>query len=259
MKTSQEWCDYFESNKQNLLPIPWDRFAYNPSELLSVAPSIREFQKGESSEGHCLMAAARSFAKELGDPQFITATQLFIAEEQRHARELGKFLKLASIPLATRNGTDTAFRFLRRLGGLEIAVGVLVTAELIAQVYYPALKEASSNKILRSICTQIIQDEEQHIHFQTARLALLRQHRSKFYLKFAQWIHHVLFFATLLIVWRNHKTVFKLAKFTFRSYWQSCWHYFERAEKLMDPAAHFSHPETSKMPSYAETSALSKA
>jgi hypothetical protein len=256
MKTSKEWCHYFESNEQNLIPIPWSENDTHDLELISG--SIREFQKGESSEGHHLFSAARRFSNQVGDPHFLTATKFFIAEEQRHARELGKLLKLAKIPLANQTWPDTTFRFLRRLGGLEISIGVLVTAEIIAQTYYTALKKASSNRILRAICTQIEFDEEQHIHFQTGRLALLRRRRSPLYLRWVSWIHHVLFFATVFIVWFNHKTVFKRAQYDFRKFWQSCWHYFERAEKLMNPAVHFNSQLLPKGSFFEESHALVK-
>ena len=89
-------------------------------------------------------------------------------------------MDLNRIPRVRRGWTDSVFRWLRNVvGTLEISIGVLVTAEIIAKVYYPALREASGSVVLRAICDQIIRDERKHVEFQTEQLAGLRIGRSR--------------------------------------------------------------------------------
>src|SRR5688572_22388445 len=92
LKTSEEWLAYFRSNQTQLHPIPWDHDAMLiERERTDVAHSIRIFQLGESSEGRHFMKAAREYARSSGDTSYPDALRLFIAEEQRHARDLARF------------------------------------------------------------------------------------------------------------------------------------------------------------------------
>ena len=139
---------------------------------------MQEFQLGESSEGRHLMTRAIRHAADTGDVDYIPALRLFIAEEHRHARDLGRVLDLAGIPRVGRTWPDTVFRWLRKGAGLELSIAVLVTAEIIAKVYYAALREATHAPVLRRLCDQILADEVQHVRFQAERVAILRRGKS---------------------------------------------------------------------------------
>src|SRR5258706_385192 len=92
-----------------------------------------------------------------GDYEYIEAIRLFIAEEQRHARDLAHFLQINEIPLVKTTFTDGVFRRLRQiLGNLEISIAVLITAEIIAIVYYTALRDATNSQVLQTLCKQIL-------------------------------------------------------------------------------------------------------
>ncbi|WP_164672387.1 hypothetical protein [Bacillus velezensis] len=47
---------------------------------------------------------------------------------------------------------------------------MLLTAEVIAAVYYDALKNVTGSVCLQSICGQILIDEKQHFEFQAETL-----------------------------------------------------------------------------------------
>src|SRR5690348_12246860 len=114
MRTSKQWADYFETNARSLLEIPWHEGAeLTAEEIAAVSQSVKEFQAGESSEGRHLFRAAQEYANCTGDMPYLTALRLFIAEEQRHARDLGRFLKINGIPLVRTTFTDRVFRHLR--------------------------------------------------------------------------------------------------------------------------------------------------
>src|SRR5262249_41548303 len=98
-------------------------------ERANVAESIQQFQLGENSEGRAFLQRGEEHARRAGDPWFVPALSLFIAEEQRHAAWLGRFLDRERIPHLKRHWVDGVFRGLRKLAGLEVCVTVLVTAE----------------------------------------------------------------------------------------------------------------------------------
>src|SRR6185369_13226122 len=157
MLTSLEWRKYYEENARSLLEIPWNiGRELTDEEQKAITSSVQDFQAGESSEGRHLFEYAKAYARQTGDHEYVDAIKLFIAEEQRHARDLARFLQINAIPLVKTTFTDRVFRSLRQvLGGLEISIGVLVTAEIIAKVYYAALKDATNSVVLQTLCKQI--------------------------------------------------------------------------------------------------------
>src|SRR5262249_44099125 len=89
-RTSQQWVDYFQSNAASLLAIPWEAGAdLCGAERKAIASSVQEFQIGESSDGLRFIQSAEAYAAKTGDTAYVTALGLFIAEEQRHGRDLG--------------------------------------------------------------------------------------------------------------------------------------------------------------------------
>src|SRR5688572_26656258 len=100
MRTSLEWRKYYEENALALLEIPWSMgHELTDEEQIAITSSVQDFQAGESSEGRHLFQYAKTHAKQTGDNEYIEAIRLFIAEEQRHARDLAHFLQINGIPL----------------------------------------------------------------------------------------------------------------------------------------------------------------
>lgn len=233
-KTSSEWLEYFQFNRQHLLPINWERREHlNDIEKANISSSIQSFQLGESSEGTNLLKAARAYAAGSGDTVYVEALKLFIAEEQRHAADLGRFMKQQGIALAKRHWTDSIFRKLRKLANLELAIVVLLTAEIIALVYYDALGKATRSLVLKQLCQQILHDENHHVCFQSQQLRKLRQHRSDWQLACLELLQRWFFGATLLVVWLDHKKVFCAGGYTLNGFFQSAWMEFDRAIAIM--------------------------
>lgn len=231
MLSSNEWRLYYEENARSLLDIPWDCGPeLTAEEVAAIAQSLKEFQAGESSEGKHLFRHSQEYARRTGDHQYVEAIRLFIAEEQRHARDLGRFLILNGIPLVRTTFTDRVFRGLRHLlGGLEISVGVLITAEIIAKVYYAALQRATQSVILQRLCDQILRDELKHVAFQSEQLARLRQHRGWMGMACTLGLQRFLYFGTVLVVWLFHRKVIRRGGLSFVAWWRSCWSEFNSA------------------------------
>ena len=231
MRTSAEWLRYFEQNRQSLLEIPWHAGPeLTVQERLGLGRSLQEFQRGESSEGRHFLRYAEQYAAKTGDRDYVSALRLFIAEEQRHARDLGRFLALNGIPLIQSTLPDRVFRILRHLlGTLEVSVAVLITAEIIAEVYYAALGAATDSVILKRLCEQILRDEASHVEFQAEQLANLRARRGQLLYRLTVNAQQLLFLGTCLVVWVVHRRAFEAGGQSFRRFWRSAWFHFERA------------------------------
>jgi hypothetical protein len=234
MQTSLEWQKYFEENAHSLLPIPWDiGQELSDEEQKAVASSVQDFQAGESSEGRHLFQYAKTYAGQTGDYEYVEAIRLFIAEEQRHARDLAHFLQINEIPLVRTTFTDGVFRRLRQLlGNLETSIAVLITAEIIAKVYYMALRDATNSQILKTLCKQILQDEVRHVEFQSERLGILRVKRSWLLLTVTNCLQRFLFWGTCLVVWKFHGKVFRRGGYSFVEFWNYCWKEFDEAFEI---------------------------
>ena len=231
MQTSGEWRSYFEQNALSLMEIPWEVGAdLTAEERGAISRSLQEFQAGESSEGKHLMQYSRQYAERTGDRDYLAAIRLFIAEEQRHGRDLGRFLALHDIPLVTTTFTDRVFRRLRNLvGGLEVSVAVLVTAEIIAKVYYAVLREATRSAILRLLCEQILRDEVRHVAFQCEQLRKLRSGRRWLGRKLTDVLQRFLFFGTVPVVWLVHRQAIRRGGLSAAGWWNACWREFREA------------------------------
>jgi hypothetical protein len=231
MPTSGDWKAYFESHSRELMTIPWDVGGdLVAAEASTIRRSVQEFQRGESSEGHHLIENARRYAERTGDADYVAAIRLFIAEEQRHARDLARVLTLNNIPLIKGTFTDRVFRSLRHLfASLEVSVGVLITAEIIAKVYYLGLRGATRSAVLGRLCDQILVDEVKHVEFQAEQLQRMRARRGKIAMTFTLAAQRFLFLGTVLVVWVFHRATLVRGGMTLRTWWNTCWQEFVAA------------------------------
>ena len=243
MRSSTEWLLHFETNRRALIPIPWDDAdRFSPVELKALGRSLAEFQRGESSEGRHLIRYAEVYARRSGDLAYPKAIRLFIAEEQRHARDLARFLELNGVPLMAATFSDAIFRRLRNvLGTLEVSIAVLILAELIAQVYYDAVRRATRLPILTRLCEQILRDEADHVRFQAEQLGRLRAERSPVGWRMTMAAQRLLFATTCAVVWIVHRPALRLGGYTLDLFWTAAWARFDAAFLLSSRAAVLTH------------------
>jgi len=223
-RTNQEWVDYFRWNGTVAMRIPWHLGAdLHDDERALIARSIAIFQLGESGEGRHLFQYARAWAQRSGDEFYCEAARLHIAEEGRHSAVLRRFMNLNDIGALKAGSSNAIFKTLRNaLGSLEISIAVLVSAELIAKVYYPALHMATQSEVLRALCDQIHREEIAHVEFQTEQLARLRLERSDFLSGATRFLHRLLYYPTVWTVWMSHRRVLKVGGLTFATFWSHC-------------------------------------
>lgn len=204
--TTMNWIRHFEKRP----PLKLDVFNgehISKVEHGRIAYSIAQFQRGESSEAADYLEKSRRFAFETDHPTFFWESRLFVIEENFHSKLLGAFMAQMGIGRAGGSWTDVVFRWLRSLGDIGWSSRVLLTAELLAQVYYPALKEATKSGMLAAICERIIEDEEYHILFQTERIAFVLQNRSRLSRTVQSLAGLGLFVGTAVVVWFEHRPV----------------------------------------------------
>jgi len=234
--SSQRWVEYFRRNAASLMVIPWELgITLSPQERKAIESSVPEFQLGESSDGLRFIEMAELYALQGGDVEYVRALKLFIREEQRHGRELGKVLDLAGIPRISHSWSDAIFRWMRHRCGLGMSIAVLVTAEIIAKVYYIAVQQATDSAPLGRLCDQILQDEVEHIYFQCERLAILRRHWPGILLKLVHAWHWGFMAGTCVVVWRKHRLVLRRGRFGFFGFCRHVFRELRHAVGIMDP------------------------
>jgi len=237
--SSARWRDYYMKNAGNLLPLPWERGAeLTDAERQAFLPSLQDFQLGENSEGRHLLRRGAEWAHYNGDHDYPEALRLFVKEEQRHARDLGRFLKLAGVPLLERSWLDGVFRRLRRLAGLELAITVLLIAETVGKVYYTVLLRSTGSILLRRLCVQLLRDEIQHMRFHAERLALLRRRLPPWRPLWCRVRHRALFAGACLALWTRHRRAFRAGGMPFRAFRRRCRQEMNRVMRLADPSSY---------------------
>jgi hypothetical protein len=205
----QNWIRIFDENAALPDSILWDENRkLTPREKQIIYDSIRQFQRGESGEGKYIYQEAKRYVKKCGDDSYLTALKLFIHEEHRHANYLARFMEMQEIPKIKDHWVDGIFRWLRHHGNLEVVITVLVTAEIVAAVYYKALARATSSQCLKDICERILHDEDLHIYFQSYALNRIQYKRNPILNAYMYLNHYILLVGTIPVVWHFHKKVF---------------------------------------------------
>jgi hypothetical protein len=207
-----------------------------PHEKELLAPSLRECQQGEGLEGGHFFRCVKAYGRRTGDWDYVEAHRLFMAEEQRHAHVLGRYLAMARIPLLTeRSWLNHIFCWVGSRGGLEATLAIILMVEVIAQTYYPGLRQASGSTVLRRLCEQILRDEKSHVRFQAERLAYLRRGRSCWRLLLTHVFDFLLFVGAGLSCWLGHRRVLRAGGHRFRGYWTLAGKKLRRAWTIKNP------------------------
>ncbi len=236
-RSMQNWVDHFRWNGTVAMRVPWHIGPdLSDEDRAAIAHSIRVFQLGEDSEGRHLMRYAKEWADRTGDSAYPEAIRMLIAEEQRHALVLGRFMELNGIVRIKRGCTDGVFRRARNVfNSLEVSISVLVTAEIIAKIYYPVLSAATTSIVLRVICEQIMREEIAHVEFQTEQLARLRFGRPAYGIRATRFLHRLLFYPTVIVVGLSHRMALRRGGLSLWQFFSRCHREFVRDLAAMTP------------------------
>jgi hypothetical protein len=231
----QSWLNYFEYNRVHRSPIPWEQgINLEPHLREPLIRSLQKFQIGESGEGRKL----RQHAAETGAATYSGTIELFVKEEQEHARLMAEILRRLNAPLLTTDWTDNCFKSMRRLFGLHQELLVLLLPEMIAKCYFRALHDGTRDTVMRAVFAQILRDEEGHVAF---HVEYLRRAFEK--LSFAQRIAiqviwRMVYWVTCMVVIFDHRDVLRACGVASTDFWRDCGHVFdETAAGIFSPAS----------------------
>lgn len=158
---ADRWLKYFEGRRGEALDATFGApFEPRPGRE-AVARSLARFERGESGDGEHI----RRLAAATGDAAYARSIELFVQEEQAHARWLSILRERFGGRRLQSHWSDAAFVVLRHGGGLRREICVLLAAELIALSYYRVLPLAYEDVPLRAACRRIVVDERGHVAF----------------------------------------------------------------------------------------------
>lgn len=160
------WRRHFERTAARPLP-PAAPPALDEARAAALLRSLRVFQLGETGEGRIVHQVRAADLPEIDD-DYREALGLFVAEEGRHARILGRMIRSMGGQPLTHNWTHHLFEKGRRLLGVRTKLLVLLSAEVIAVGYYGALAERLPEGDARACLDQIRADEAHHLAFHAA-------------------------------------------------------------------------------------------
>lgn len=217
------WLNHFEYHAEQPRGAPGGSLsALGPEERRLIGRSIATFQLGEQSDGTGLLRAAYRFAAARGDELLPRITELFIREEQRHARLLRQFMEEHGIRARCRHWSDAIFRRLRRLAGFELYLHVLITAELIGNVYYRALESVTGCQRLKLLCRTLIADELAHVGYESELILELRAEKPAALRTLVRLMHRAFFCGAACAVWISHRAVLRRAGHTASGFLRTC-------------------------------------
>ena len=229
------WLNYFEHNRANRMLVPWEkRIKIEPHLRAPLIRSLQKFQLGESGEGRKL----KGHARKTGDADYATTIDLFIKEEQEHARLMGKILRALNAPLLTSDWSDNCFVFMRQLFGLHQELMVLLLPEMIAKRYFRALHDGTRDVVLRAVFAQIARDEEGHLAFHVEYLhrAFEKMSFTKKIAVMVAW--RIVFRVTCFAVILDHRKVLHAVGMKPRQFWDDCGQIFDEvAAGIFSPAS----------------------
>ncbi|MVN78761.1 ferritin-like domain-containing protein [Hymenobacter sp. HMF4947] len=223
---------YFQANRRRFADLAWDDpHQLGPATLRAVQGSLQTFQRGEGTGGDHLAA----LAEQLGDADYAAAMQLFIQEEKGHADMLGQFMDKQGIPRLQKHWLHTVFRGLGRPLGLVHMVRVILTAEVVATVYYRALFNATYSGLLQQICRRILLDEEMHLVFHCLAIRQLSSPRNWLSQWFWKQVYRGLMAGTALVVYATTRSALRAGGYGFWGFCAAIATEYARVEQMQRP------------------------
>jgi hypothetical protein len=167
MKTSSSWLRYYENNRLNRIEPAWEMPCQLPDDWRrALAISLSHFQLGESGGGTFLLREASRHT----DGDDLAALDLFVREEQEHARLLACMVRRLGGTLVARHWTHRLFKLVRRAGGFQFEIQMLLTAEIVGTAHYQMLRERIEDAPLCAGLDLMLNDESGHVVFHLDRL-----------------------------------------------------------------------------------------
>jgi hypothetical protein len=218
MKTSQQWVAHFKQNLQQQR-VNWNLDPnITPQECKAIIRSLQAWQLGETSDGANLIKAATIYTNKINDTAYLDAVKLFIQEEQKHGKNLGKYLDAIGYPRLKKDWGDTLFRKVRYFNtNMELWTVTVIIVESFAQLFYHAVSNATKCDLLKQICGDILKDEAPHIKFQLERLCIINLNRNSLLTRIRLKLYELFAHVILITIWIAHARAFKAGGYTFET------------------------------------------
>jgi hypothetical protein len=173
---------------------------------------------GESGEGRHL----RRHAALNGDVEYAKCVDLFVKEEQEHSRLQAEVLIAMGAPLLRRHWSNSWFVFLRRLFGLNEELLILLVPEMIAQYFFRALRDCTSEPSLRAVFGKIVSDEDAHVafHVDFLRERFAKSPLARRILFRTGW--RVVFRGACVVVMIDHRAALRASGISMAAFWWDC-------------------------------------
>lgn len=224
--SSAHWLTYFQDNRKARVDIAFPNELRVPLSMRApLLRSLQRFQIGETGEGKHL----KRFARRMHDPVYEECIDLFIKEEQFHARVLAQMIQSLDGTLLTWHWSDLAFIVLRRMLGLKTEVFILLIAEIIGKCFYKSCADSLENRLLSDAFSLIVLDEIGHLEFHCSFLQ--EQMKDSPYL-LRRAVHYawcMLFVTACLVFIADHIRSLKVLGVLPRDFLQDCSNTFHRA------------------------------
>jgi hypothetical protein len=232
-----EWVAYFRRNAAARRQVPWELgVTFTAEQRDAIVRSLQAWQLGETSDGRHLRAAAERYGKRIGDPDYAAAVERFIREEQFHGESLGRVLDLAGDGRRGRDWGDRLFRIARyALTSMEAWTTPVIMVEVLATVYYDAIRRAAPSPVTEAVCRQILADEIPHLRFQCERLARIYRRRWRPLYRLTMLAHRLFFTLVVLLVWVGHRRALRAGGYPWRRFWRTSWARMRWTWRRCDP------------------------
>jgi hypothetical protein len=170
---TQYWINHYEANTRlnDTMKLPAAPCVLPEAIRAPIARSLAVFQLGESGGGTRLKRYAKVIAPLEQFTGYQRAIDLFVAEEQSHAALLGRLIRHLKQPPLQKQWTNSIFRWARNLVNLEFNIQILLTAELVAEVYFGLLYLRCADPAVKQVSHKLLRDEMKHLEFQRQFLA----------------------------------------------------------------------------------------
>lgn len=229
---TQHWISHFEANTRlnHEMQLPDTACALPEPIRTAIARSIAIFQLGESGGGTRLRRYTRSIASLENLQGYQRAVDLFVAEEQSHAALLARTVTHLRGTLLQKQWTNSIFRWMRDLVNLEFNIQVLLTAELIAEVYFGLLALRCSDPVVQTVAKKLLRDEMGHLAFQRDFLFERLKTFTPAVQRLWRWQFQAIHLATACVVSWDHRECLRSLGVTpadFRTRAVRCWENFQ--------------------------------
>lgn len=257
---TQHWISHFEANTRlnHELQLPDARCELPENVRASVARSLAIFQLGESGGGTRLRRYTRNIAALENLKGYQRAVDLFVAEEQSHAALLARTVKHLRGTLLQKQWTNSIFRWLRDLVNLEFNIQVLLTAELIAEVYFGLLSLRCTDPVVQTVAKKLLRDEMGHLSFQRDFLFERLKTLTPAVQRLWRWQFQAIHFATACVVSWDHRDCLRslnVSPADFRSRAVRCWRSFQsRLDRRLREDVSQTRQEEESTPGYSRSS-----